>query len=95
MKSPQYTQEFKEEVVRQVLEGQDSLVQVARALGVNQNTLSTWKKTTRKWQGDPSVLQDGEEAPQTGRARLRRKNRQLKMEQAILKKAMGIVSRAR
>ncbi len=93
MKSPQYTQAFKEEAVRRVLEGPESLAQVARTLGINHNTLSTWKKTYLRWQGDPSVMQAGEEAPHAELARLRRENRQLKMEHEILKKAMGIVSR--
>ncbi|MCC6442818.1 MAG: transposase [Armatimonadetes bacterium] len=53
MKRPQYTPEFQDEAVRQVLDGQETLARIARNLSIRDNTLVTWKKTTRKGHGGP------------------------------------------
>ncbi len=95
MKRPQYTPEFQDEAVRQVLDGQETLARIARNLSIRDNTLATWKKTTRKGHGDPAALRAGEELSQTERARLRRENQQLKLDQEPLQQGMGIVARAR
>jgi transposase len=93
MVAKQYSQEFKDEAIRQLQGGEISMSQLARNLGVNANTLAAWKKNHLKWQGDPSVLKEGEEAPRAELERLRREVLQLREERDILKKAVGIVSR--
>ncbi len=85
-----YTQEFKDEAVRLVLFGESSFAQVARNLGVNANSLATWKKEYLKVHAaelqDPNSLE-------AELARLRKENLRLRQERDILKKAVGIFSK--
>ena len=80
-----FSPEFKEEAARMVVETSRSIADVARELGLNGTTLGYWVKAYRESHG-------GEE-PELGvsdRARLReleRRNRELEMENAFLKKA--------
>ena len=79
-----FSPEFKEEAARMVVETSRSIAEVARELGVNGTTLGYWVKAYRESHaGDEPGLGISE------RARLReleRRNRELEMENAFLKK---------
>lgn len=83
-----YTVEFREGAIRQVLEGQRSMPQVARSLEMSDKTLANWVLKARK--GQPLLkrapLQPLDEV-QAENARLRQENARLKQEKEILKKA--------
>ena len=81
-----HTQEFKEEAVKFITEQGYSFAEAGRNLGVNPNLLSRWK---RDIEGDlngnlspASVVSVKSELK-----RLRKENKQLRMEREILKKA--------
>lgn len=84
-KSP-YTPEFKQSAVKLAVEGDSSIAQTARDLGVNENTLHTWigqyhrKPVSTIEVFDQQHLYD--ELKQ-----LRKENKRLKEEREILKKA--------
>ena len=81
----QFTNEFKQEAVRLIIQQGVPLAQVARDLGVRQSTMHRWKK---------EAVEHGQKAfPGNGipieeeLARLRRENAILREEREILKKA--------
>lgn len=79
-----YTVEYKQEAVRQVeMEGK-SPAQVARELGIAEQTLSNWRKAakTGKLAASKAVT-----AEQMEVSRLKAENARLKMELEIVKKA--------
>jgi transposase-like protein len=81
-----YSPEFREEVVRLVIDTSRAITEVAREYGVHDTTLGNWVREYKQKHGD-----DAEE-PLTlnERARLReleRKNRELEMKCAFLTKA--------
>jgi transposase-like protein len=84
-KRKNYSPEFKEEAARMVVDSSQSIVHVAREIGVHEVTLGTWVKTYRDKHADAE--------PPLGiseRARLReleRENRELKMKCEFLSKA--------
>ena len=87
-----FTQEFKEEAVKLVLDQGSKITEAARNLGIHPNQLSRWK---RELQGENP---DNENAASsvTLRAelnRLKKENKQLKMEREILKKAAAFFAR--
>jgi transposase len=86
-----YTPEFKEQAARKVVEGSLPIAQVARELDVNDTTLGFWVKAyRRKAAGQP--LPAG--MPEAERIReLERRNRELEMELAFLKKAAAYFAR--
>ena len=85
-----YTQEFKEESVKLVTEQGYSVAEAARNLGVNPNLLTKWKNKMQDWQAagitNPQVLQEE-------LRRLRKENKNLKMEREILKKAAAFFAK--
>jgi transposase-like protein len=86
-----FSPEFKEESARMVVETSRSIAEVARELGLNGTTLGYWVKAYRESHaGDEPQLGVAE------RARLReleRRNRELEMENAFLKKAAAYFAR--
>jgi transposase len=83
-----YPAEFREEAIRLVRERGMRPSQVARDLGMDRTTLQRWlEDTTPAVAGAEPLVANAE------LARLRRENEQLRMERAILKKAIGIFSR--
>lgn len=87
----QFTAEFKQAAVDQVVKGGRPLGQVARSLGIRANMLHRWKQ---------EATQHGEKAyPGNGvpiedeLARLRRENEMLREERDILKKATVFFAR--
>lgn len=89
MKRGQYTLEFKEEGVRQVLAGA-SVAVVAQALGIPKSSLSNWVRQHKRGQLGGGARQKSE-APVTAEqmelTRLRAEVVRLRMERDIAKKA--------
>ncbi|WP_126639300.1 IS3 family transposase [Embleya hyalina] len=86
-----YTQQFKDEAVRLVLDGPRPIVQVARELGVNDTTLGNWVAQYRRSLTDPGSTPRGDE-PVTAREReLERENRKLREENAFLGKSKRLL----
>lgn len=88
-----FTKEFKQEAVRLVIEGGQSLAHVARDLGIRDTMLGRWKKEAEQYQeaafpGKGQLHPDAAELHQ-----LRRENERLRMERDILKKAAAIFSK--
>jgi transposase len=84
-KGKRYSPEFKEQAARRVVDNSLPIAQVARELGVNDTTLGFWVKAYRKQlagQPLPADMPDGERVRE-----LERRNRELEMEVAFLRKA--------
>ena len=86
-----FSPEFREEAARMVVETSRPIADVARELGINETSLGNWVRAYRqKHAGDEPPLQLSE------RARLReleRRNRELEIENAFLKKAAAYFAR--
>ena len=91
-KTKSYTAEFKESAVQLAVESEKPVVETARELGVNVNTLHTWiskyhrPKATSKSQNSDEHIYDELK-------RLRKENAKLKEERAILKKAAAFFAK--
>jgi transposase-like protein len=86
-----FTPEFKEQAVKRVVDDSLPIAQVARELGINDTTLGFWVKDYRK-KLDREPLPPG--LPDAERIReLERRNRELEMENAFLKKAAAYFAR--
>lgn len=85
-----YTQEYRDEAVRLVLDGSRPIAQVARELGINEGTLGNW---IAKYRAAHPV---SEELTLPDRVRLReleRENRELRLQAEFLKKAAAFFAR--
>ncbi len=82
--TPSYPPEFKREAVRLVRSSPDrSIAQIAKELGVSDNSLRSWVKQTEIDQGKREGLSTEEREELR---KLRRENRILKQEKDILRK---------
>jgi transposase len=81
-----FTQEFKDEAVRMVLEGDRTVVEVAREFGIHDTTLGNWVRLYKhQHEGEQAHSLSGPD-----RARLReleRENKELREKVQFLKKA--------
>ena len=86
-----FSPEFREEAARMVVETSRPVADVARELGINETSLGNWVRAYReKHAGDEPPLQ----LPERARLReLERRNRELEMENAFLKKAAAYFAR--
>ena len=91
-KRKNYTQEFKEEAVKLITEQGYSFAEAGRNLGVNPNLLSRWK---RDMEGDSNrdLSPASAVSVQSELKRLRKENKQLRMEREILKKAAAFFAK--
>ena len=90
-KAKRYTPEFKEQAARKVVDNSLPIAQVAREIGVNDTTLGFWVKDYRKKLAGQPLPPD---MPDAERMReLERRNRELEMENAFLKKAAAYFAR--
>jgi transposase len=85
-----YTREYKVSAVRLVNVEGYSVVQAAKSLGVDPNSLRGW---IEKFSGDPELAPRGEGAVSAELRRLRKENARLLMEREILKKAAQFFAR--
>ena len=85
---PTYSPEFRAEAVRRVRNSEESLLAIARDLGISRATLQIWVEASRP---KPEVpLTDDE---RTELQRLRTENRELRLEREILKKATAFFAK--
>ncbi len=90
----QYTAEFRESAVKQVIEGGRKMRAVARSLEMSVKTLANWVYRARKGEAlmrrsPPQSTSDLEAEV----SRLRQENARLKLEKEILKKAAAYFAR--
>jgi len=89
-----FTREFKQEAVQLVQSSNKSKTQIARELGIADSTLHHWCKQFSA-HGEQAFPGSGHQTPQEEEIRhLKRENEVLRQERDILKKAIGIFSRA-
>lgn len=85
----QYTKEFKEEAVALVREQGYTVPEAARSLGIATNMLYKWKeKIEAELEGKALEESEREELK-----RLRKENKELRMEKEILKKASAFFAK--
>ena len=84
-----YTEEFKAEAVRLIVEEGYSISQAARNLDINANMLGRWKRELTE---DAEIRQQVSDEKEELK-RLREEVRQLKMEREILKKATAFFAK--
>lgn len=77
-----YSEEFKKEAIRRVIEGRSSSSKVSKELGLSQPTLSKWVRKYKE-KGSAVFSQEGVEMK-----KLQAENKRLKAERDILKKAV-------
>lgn len=87
-----YTNEFKEEAVKLITEQGYSVAEAGRNLGVNANMLGRWKRDIDSGGERDATIGDGVSV-QAELKRLRKENKQLKLEREILKKAAAFFAR--
>jgi transposase len=85
-----FSEEFKAEAVRLVLEQGLTPAQASRDLGVGLSTLDKWVKAKREQGGGESLSED----ERTELKRLRKEVSVLRMERDILKKATAFFSKS-
>ena len=85
----QYTKEFKQEAVALVLEQGYSVPEAAKSLGIATNMLYKWKEKIEAESEGKSLEEDEREELK----RLRKENRELRMEKEILKKASAFFAK--
>ncbi|MCP2337307.1 transposase-like protein [Actinomadura rupiterrae] len=89
-----FSQEFKDEAVRMVLDGPRPITHVARDLDVHETTLGSWVKAYRLTHGADTQAASGPGEGRTERElQLERENRRLREENAFLKKAAAFFAR--
>jgi transposase len=87
-----YSPEFRREAIRRANEPGVTLSQVAREIGIKQQTLHRWKTLEGKSSGEPAGKPN---AQNTELERLRRENARLRAERDILKKRSATSPRNR
>jgi transposase len=85
----QYPKEFKEEVVALVLDQGYSVPDAAKSLGIAANMLYRWKELHEQQINGKALAEDEREELK----RLCKKNKELRMEKEILKKASAFFAK--
>ena len=88
--TPRYPPEFKSEVVRLVRSSDKSVSQLAKELGVSDNSLRSWVRQAEIDEGNREGLTTDEREELK---RLRRENKVLKQERDFLKRAAAFFAR--
>jgi transposase len=81
-----YSREYKIEAVRLTTAGGQSVAQVARDLGLNENTLHNWRRQFREWGAGPTAGKEALSLAEENR-RLRKELATAREERDFLKKA--------
>jgi transposase len=89
-KRKHFSKEFKEQTVALILEGEKSQAQISREIDVNVNTLQNWKKS---YQENQSPVNQTSKLLEEENKKLKKELREAKLENEILKKAMGYFSK--
>ena len=84
-----YSQEFREEAVALVLNQGYSVPEAARSLGIATNMLYRWKQKVEDQQAGKVLSEDERDELK----RLRKENKNLRMEKEILKKASAFFAK--
>jgi transposase len=79
-----YSAEFKADAVALVIDGERTVADVAKSLGLVEQTLGNWVRQARTDRGERAGLSTDERAELV---RLRRENARLTMERELLKRA--------
>ncbi len=90
MERQQYDREFKAQALRMCEQGEVSVAQVARTLGINVKLLYRWRSEAQHT-GDAAFPGHGH-SPDDEVRRLRRELARVEMERNILKKALGVLA---
>ncbi len=90
-KRNRFTPEFKREAVALITEQGYSITQASKAIGTSENNLRRWK-TELEQEATGERLKSDERAEL---ARLRRENKELRLEKEMLKKASAFVAQER
>lgn len=85
----QYPKEFKEEAVALVREQGYSVPEAAKSLGIATNMLYKWKEKIEAEQEGKALVED----ERAELMRLRKENKELRMEKEILKKASAFFAK--
>ncbi len=85
----QYPKEFKEEAVALVVDQGYSVPEAAKSLGIATNMLYRWKQQFEEQQQGQTLAEDEREELK----RLRKENKELRMEKEILKKASAFFAK--
>jgi len=85
----QYTKEFKEEAVALVLEQGYTVEGAAKSLGIGTSVLYKWKEKLEAQREGVALVEDEREELK----RLRKENKELRMEKEILKKASAFFAK--
>lgn len=88
-----FTQQFKDDAVRLVIEHGYSCEETGRRLGVSANNISRWVRQDRDKVEDPAESGLSREQLETELKRLRKENKRLEMEREILKKATAFFAK--
>jgi transposase len=88
-RSNKYPQEFRREAVELYRSSDRPRVEVAKSLGISDNSLAAWVKQAERDEA-PDALDPDERAELE---RLRKENRELKMDREILRKAAAYFAR--
>ena len=92
-KRPNYTDEFKQDAVKLVVEQRYSCPEVGRRLGVAASNVSRWVRQYRQDQQDLSEGGIPRKELETEIRRLKKENKRLEMEREILKKAAAFFAK--
>lgn len=84
-----YTEEFKQEAVALVTEQGYTIMEATRSLDLSNNLIGRWKRELEDMENGESLSTD----EKAELIRLRKENRELKMEKEILKKASAFFAK--
>ena len=88
-----YTNEFKQDAVKLVLENGYNSAEAARRLGVNSSNVSRWIRECRRDQEDATEGGVSRRELETENRRLKKECKRLQMEREILKKAAAFFAK--
>ena len=83
----EFTEEFKNDAVKLVIENGYSCMEAGRRLGVNHTNISRWVRQYRSQMENPTQNSGSVKEMEDELKRLRKENKRLFMEREILKKA--------
>ena len=92
---PRYSEEFKQQAVVLVARKDKPATQIARELGIPRKTLYKWMEAARQHPGEPFVGSGRRRTEDQALDELRRQVRDLQEENAILTKAVRLVTNDR